>query len=55
MQWEEIRKHYPHQWLLVEALTAHSEDNKRILERLGVLGAYPDSPTANESLCAVPS
>jgi hypothetical protein len=46
MQWEELRKHYPHQWLLVEALTAHSEDNKRILERLGVLGTYPDSPTA---------
>ena len=32
MRWEEIRQHYPQQWLLVEALKAHSEDNKRVLE-----------------------
>jgi hypothetical protein len=24
MQWQDIRQHYPHQWLLVEAITAHS-------------------------------
>jgi hypothetical protein len=46
MEWQEIRAHYPHQWLLVEALKARSEDNKRVLERLAVLGSYPDSPVA---------
>lgn len=49
MRWEEIRQHYPQQWLLVEALKAHSEDNKRVLERLAVLGSYPDSPTAMQA------
>lgn len=31
MQWQEIRKHYPEQWLLVEAVEAHSDAGKRIL------------------------
>jgi hypothetical protein len=27
MEWQEIRKHYPQQWLLVEAIKAYSEAN----------------------------
>ena len=46
MQWQEIRSHYPEQWLLVEAIKAHSETDKRILEQLAVVSAYPDSATA---------
>lgn len=46
MQWQEIRKYYPHQWLLVEALKAHSELGKRIVEQLAVVNTYPDSQTA---------
>ena len=46
MQWQEIRSHYPQQWLLVEAIKAHSETSKRILEQLAVVAAYPDSATA---------
>lgn len=46
MKWEEIRKHYPHQWLLVEAIKAHSESGKRILEHISVVGSFPDSVTA---------
>jgi hypothetical protein len=49
MQWQEIRNHYPQQWLLVEAIKAHSESNKRILEQLAVVGAFPDSVTAMKS------
>ena len=49
MKWDEIRLHYPHQWLLVEAIKAHSEDNKRILEDISVVGAYPDSVVAMKS------
>lgn len=49
MQWQEIRQHYPKQWLLVEALKAHSEGEKRILDQLAVLGAFPDSVTALQS------
>lgn len=46
MQWEEIRRHYPQQWLLVEAIKARSESGKRILEQISVVSTYPDSVTA---------
>ena len=47
--WEEIRKQYPRQWLLVEAIKAHSELDKRILEQLSVINTFPDSVTAMSS------
>jgi hypothetical protein len=46
MQWQDIREHYPRQWLLLEALKAHSEGGKRILDRLAVLETFPDSASA---------
>lgn len=46
MQWQEIRDHYPQQWLLIEAIKAHSEDNKRILDQLAVINTFQDSPSA---------
>jgi len=46
MKWEEIRKYYPHQWLLVEAIKAHSESGKRILEHISVVDTFPDSVAA---------
>ena len=46
MQWHEIRDHYPQQWLLLEAVKAHSEGDQRILDQLAVLDAFPDSATA---------
>jgi hypothetical protein len=53
MEWQEIRKHYPQQWLLVEAIKAHSEANVsgtyRILEQLAVVSTFPDSVAAMES------
>ncbi len=46
MRWQEIRKHYPQQWLLIEAIEAHSEANRRILEQLAVVGTFPNSVAA---------
>ncbi len=46
MKWQEIRTHYPQQWLLVEAIKARSEANKRVLEQLAVVGTFVDSVTA---------
>jgi len=46
MQWQEIRNRYPHQWLLLEAIDAHSADGQRILEDLAVLGTYRDGMSA---------
>ncbi|MFY9823162.1 MAG: hypothetical protein WAM82_17400 [Thermoanaerobaculia bacterium] len=46
MQWTEIRRTYPRQWLLVEALSAHSVAGKRIGEDLTVVDLYPDGRAA---------
>ena len=46
MQWQEIRKHYPDQWLLVEAVDARSEAGKRIVEELAVVNTYSDAQAA---------
>ena len=53
MKWEEIRKHYPHQWLLVEAIKAHTESGKRILEELSVVNTFPDSRVAMKDYIAL--
>ena len=46
MQWQEVRQYYPQQWLLIEAIKAHSEANKRILDQLAVVSVFPDSLSA---------
>ncbi|HZF10007.1 MAG TPA: hypothetical protein VFE33_14550 [Thermoanaerobaculia bacterium] len=46
MIWTDIRQHYPHQWLLVEALLAHSQSGKRQLDELAVVDAFSDGETA---------
>lgn len=46
MTWQEIRKSFPGQWLLLEALKAHTENDMRILEQLAVVDTFPDGETA---------
>ena len=49
MHWQEIRDHYPHRWLLVEAINARSEDGERKLDDLTVVDTFPDAHTAMKS------
>ncbi len=46
MQWEEIRTHYPNQWLLLEALAAHTEGERRVVDGFAIVGAFVDSTSA---------
>jgi hypothetical protein len=46
MEWNEIRRTYPHRWLLVEALEAHSQFGKRTLDDLAVVDTFPDGMAA---------
>ena len=46
MQWHEIRERYPHQWLLVEAIEAHSTEGHRLLDELAVVQEYADGEAA---------
>lgn len=45
MTWNEIRTYYPQQWLLLEAIKAHSTQNRRLVAtagRLAVLNTFSD-------------
>ena len=46
MVWQDIRTRYPHQWVLVEAMQAHSVNKKRLLEQLAVVDTFDDSVSA---------
>ena len=41
MIWQEIREKYPQTWLLIEAVEAHTTDEKRrIIDRLAVIDEF---------------
>ena len=46
MQWSDIRRYYPNQWLLIEALQAHSETGYRVVDDALVVGVFEDSQSA---------
>jgi hypothetical protein len=37
MRWAEVRDAHPDQWLVIEALDAHSEDDHRVYDRIAVI------------------
>lgn len=42
MIWEDVRKTYPEQWVLIEAINAKTEGDKRIVEQMDVIGSFAD-------------
>lgn len=47
MQWSEVRRTYPNQWLVIEALEAETQaDNRRHLKRLAVIEQCVDGAQA---------
>lgn len=46
MKWNEARKLYPNKWILFEAMEAHSEDGKRIVDELSVINVYDNGKEA---------
>ncbi|TCP19140.1 hypothetical protein EV207_1664 [Scopulibacillus darangshiensis] len=47
MRWEDVRKAFPEQWVLVEAVQAHTnKKNVRILDEISPLDKFPNSPDA---------
>jgi len=50
MQWPEIRKAYPNQWLIIEALEAHTTpDRRRQLDKIAVIERCMDGSAAMDS------
>src|SRR5678815_837100 len=42
MRWSEVRVAHPDQWLVIEALEAHTSGNRRILDRIAVIEVCSD-------------
>ncbi len=50
MQWLEVRKAYPNQWLIIEALQAHtSPEHRRLLDKIAVIEKCADGKGAMTS------
>jgi hypothetical protein len=54
MQWQEVRLTYPNQWIIVEALAAHTEkDSHRQLDKLAVVEPCVDAKAAMQQYRAL--
>jgi len=50
MLWPDVRKAYPNQWLVIEALEAHTTpDNQRKLDTIAVIESCEDGQAAMNS------
>jgi hypothetical protein len=49
MLWVEVRKTYPNQWLVIEAVEAHSETDRRLLDKIAVVEVCADGAAALQS------
>jgi hypothetical protein len=46
MNWQQIRETYPGNWVVVEALNAHTEGVNRVLDQLELVAAFGDDSHA---------
>ncbi len=44
--WQKIRENYHNSWLLLEAIAAHSENNKRVIDEIIVVEKFLNSNDA---------
>ena len=49
MIWSTVREAYPDQWLIIEALAAHTQGNQRLLDRIAVIEPCADGAAAMQS------
>jgi hypothetical protein len=45
MRWTEVRAAHPDQWLVIEALDPHSENDHRVFDRIAVIETCPAAET----------
>jgi hypothetical protein len=45
VKWQRVREIFPGQWVLIEAVRAHSEDDRRILDDVAIVDTFPDGDT----------
>lgn len=54
LKWEDVRQAFPEQWILIEAIQAHTnEQSERILEEVAPLKKFSNSPEAMREYQAI--
>ena len=46
MRWSDVRVRHPGQWLVIEAMRAHTENHRRVFDEIEVVEVCPDGGTA---------
>ncbi|ENQ3107136.1 hypothetical protein ACEOWJ_003188 [Bacillus cereus] len=46
MNWSEVRRKYPHTFVLIEAVSVYSKDNKRMIQEMSVVDEYKNTSDA---------
>ena len=46
MHWIDVREAHPNQWLVIEAVQAHSEEDRRMLDTIAVVEVCADGSAA---------
>jgi hypothetical protein len=46
MRWADVCAAHPDQWLVIEALEAHTENQHRVFDRIAVVESCPDGAAA---------
>ena len=46
MKWKDIRDEYPDSWILLEAIEAHSNQGKIVVDKIAVLDKFNNSDEA---------
>lgn len=42
MIWKEVKRAYPNQWVIIEAIEAHTEGDKRVIAQMTVVNNFQD-------------
>lgn len=50
MKWEEVRNLYPHQWVKLNVLASHMEDDKKIIDDMDVINILSSDEEAGDEL-----
>lgn len=46
MNWVSVRNRFPNQWVLFEAVEAHSTNGKRIIDQIAIINSFEESKEA---------
>ena len=52
MQWHEVQRLFPKQWVLLEEIRSHAEGDKLVIDDMAVIRSIPDGDVKQEFFAA---